>query len=747
MSQAPAILGGCALTAAVSLALGLLLFDALRLPLKGLERAGLSFVTGSAILSLMVFLLAAAGYARKEIYIAFGLAVLAAAAWKRAFRFQSDTHSALSRPWRAGAVVLFGVFTCIYFLHAMAPEFSPDGSYYHLGFVGLYNDSGRLVKVVDNMYAHFPQAVEMLFLHAFSIGRHSAAALVHFLFLIALCTLIYAFGRKIGQPMAGLFAAFAVYASPIVGWTGTRAYIDVAVAAAIFGMFYLLTVWEDSGFDALLIPAGALAGFAFGSKYTAALAIPFGLGFILGKRNRLLRALLLFAAPAVGLFAPWLVRNRVWLGNPFSPFLNRWFPNPHVFPSFERPYADLVGWSEGLSGWAAVPLDLTIHGSYLQGLFGPVFLLAPLALLSLRTAPGRRLCIAALAFAVLYPFNVGARFLIPAIPFLALAIAMVLARKEWLVAMALAGHAITAYPAFLDLYCDPHALRLVATPTLAEAFRGVPEEEFLKSKRFGYEVARMVDRHVPPDAEVFSFVTFPEAYSRKKALTYYTSARANRITEILFTAMDAAPLFKGKPMLTGLSADLSPVCVADYRFEATTLHAIRLVQPTARSVLWTVTDVRIFSGDAEVHLPQSKPSASASPWFAWEAFDGNPVTLWSSREPAANGMYLQTEFAHPVTAGRVTVGGPRNQQGTAARLEGKTENGGWVVLDARPSVAIVPPPRNLRGLAAREVRRRGIEYLLVNEGNLVARDFHERARDWGVETVASAEGFTLYRIQ
>jgi hypothetical protein len=36
------------------------------------------------------------------------------------------------------------------------------------------------------MYAQLSQGIELLFLMAFSFGRHSAAALVHYAFLLAL---------------------------------------------------------------------------------------------------------------------------------------------------------------------------------------------------------------------------------------------------------------------------------------------------------------------------------------------------------------------------------------------------------------------------------------------------------------------------------------------------------------------------------------------------------------------------------
>jgi hypothetical protein len=744
------ILAGAALTGVVCLGLGLLLSDALRAPSKGMERAALAFLAGAALLSISVFLLAAAGLARWYVFVCLDALVMLASWRKRVFRIGASNACGLAPGWRVPALVLFGVFTAIYGLHAMAPEHSPDGSYYHLGFVSLYDHASSLIKITDNMYAHLPQGIEMLFLHAFSIGRHSAASLVEFTFLLALAALIYCYGRRIGQPMAGLAAAFFVYASPIVGWTGTRAYIDVAVAAIIFGAFYTLYIWAEGAPDSLLIPAGLLAGFAFGSKYTAVLTIPFGIcAIVLARKGRLApRPPGLFLGCATLGCAPWLLRNLVWLGNPFSPFLNRWFPNPYIFPSFETQYSALLRSPEGFSGWGSLPLEVTIRGAHLQGLIGPLFLLAPIGILAVRTRPGRWVCAAAIVLTATYPMNLGTRFLIPALPFLALAMGMVMARKGWLTGALLAAHAITAYPAVVGLYADRYALRLDPPPAIAEVVRRVPEEQSLRGKHFGYDVARMVERFVPPDRQVYDFISFPEAYSNKHALMYYTSARANVITETLLTPMDVAPLFGGKPLLSGLSPDLAPVCAMEYRVRARSVSGVRLVQPAgAAGPLWTITDISLTMRGRELPLPAgSRVTASHSRWYAGSAFDASPVTVWSAREPVRKGMFIAVEFASAVELDGLIVRAPRDQQKMRARLEALTGPGRWETLGSEPEVSLTPRPAGLRALAAREVRRQGIDYLLVNEGNPIAADFSEHVDEWGIEKVAAAEGCTLYRI-
>jgi hypothetical protein len=124
--------------------------------------------------------------------------------------------------------------------------------------------------------------------------------------------------------------------------------------------------------------------------------------------------------------APWLLKNWIYLHNPVAPFYNRLFPNPFVLVSFEDTYRRMLSMYELKTRWQ-IPMQVTTYGS-LSGLLGPVFLLSPLGLSALRRREGRHLLLAALVFGANYFSNIGTRFLIPVLPFAALAMALALAQ-------------------------------------------------------------------------------------------------------------------------------------------------------------------------------------------------------------------------------------------------------------------------------------------------------------------------------
>ena len=166
---------------------------------------------------------------------------------------------------------------------------------YHLGnVVRMWRNHG-FAWDYPSMYAYFSQGAEMLFLVAFTFGRHPAAALVHFTWLCTLPLLMVCWGRRFGYPKAGLFAAILVFASPVIGKDGISAYNDLTVATLIFAVFYLLQVWDEYQSPNLLILIGLLSGFSYGVKYTAFLTLPFAVGWVCYRqairRGRLVSAL------------------------------------------------------------------------------------------------------------------------------------------------------------------------------------------------------------------------------------------------------------------------------------------------------------------------------------------------------------------------------------------------------------------------------------------------------------------------
>jgi hypothetical protein len=561
------ILFGAGFTIATCFALGSLMIRGLRLAFPREEERFFSFLTGAACLSLIVFLLAAAGLVQKGVFLALGIAAIALSR-KLARPAPDSTQPQAAMFWRILFYCVFGSFSVIYFVNAMAPEVSPDGSAYHLGLAARYMREHGFHRITTNMYANLSQGLEMLFLFAYAFGRHSAAALVHLAFLVALAFGMVSYGRRFGIAEAGIVGAILVYACPVVGFVSASAYVDAAAACAAFAVFYLLRIWAEDRRLALLVPAGLLAGFCYAIKYTTGIALLYAVVFVVWTLRRQPRALLLavpvLTASAALLVAPWMAKNWLWLGNPFSPFLNSFFQNPYIRVSFEKEYAEMMHHYNGVRSLWSVPLEVTVRGEKLQGVLGPLFLLAPLVLLALRRKEGRPLLAAGAVFLLTYPANIGTRFLIPALPFVAIAMGLLLVgarrfatlncifksdadapARTWTIRIPKSPGLVLvlvqvalSLPWLVDLYCQPYAMRLTRFP-LRAALRLEPEETFLIREHGGYLAARMLETEAPKGSRTFAYDGPPEAYTTRDVIVGYQSAFGNDAMDLINSAADS----------------------------------------------------------------------------------------------------------------------------------------------------------------------------------------------------------------
>src|SRR5205823_2308738 len=143
------------------------------------------------------------------------------------------------------------------------------------------------------------------------------------------------------------------------------------------------------------------------------------------------------------MIAPWLIKNWVWVQNPVAPFFNSVFPNPYIHISFEKEYRQLMRDFGELK--SSIPVEVAIRGG-LGGVLGPVFLLAPLSLFALRYSAGRQLLLAAVVFGSTYAANVGTRFLIPCVPYLALAMGLVFTAARGIAPLLILAQAFASWP-------------------------------------------------------------------------------------------------------------------------------------------------------------------------------------------------------------------------------------------------------------------------------------------------------------
>ncbi len=734
------ILFGALLTVVTATALGSLVFRALSLELQKLEERLLAFVTGSACLSGLMFLLSVTHLVRKGFLLAIAGASMAAAIRFRGHRrLRSATPPLAPVPkiWRWIFGTAFAAFTVLYFFNAMAPERSPDGTAYHLPFVAAYYRAHGFVRITTNLYASLSQGLELLFLFAYSFGRHSAAALLHFSFLAALPWLMLCYGRRFGIASAGAAGAVFVFASPVVGIDGTSAYVDVALATVLFSLYYFLQIWADRADNRLLVPVGILAGFAFAIKLTAFLALCYALTFIAWTLWRaqkpLVRPALLVTAIALVFILPWPVKNWLWAGNPLAPFANRLFPNPFVHISFEDDYLKYFRHYE-LASARQIPYEVTVNGSGLGGILGPLFLLAPISLLALRTRQGRHLLWAAAVFGAAYFSNIGTRFLIPALPFVSLAMGIALARLPPVLITLAIAHAMLSWPSIVARYCSPYAWRLDGAIPFAQAFRIEPEDTYLSRKFPDYLMNRMIEENVPPGAAVLSLGSASSAYTSRPYLVSFQAAPNEVLADIL-----SVPLFSA----------FQPSQIQTFRFPERTAIGIRVTQTAcSKQSMWSIAELRVYDSGTEVPRESTwRLTAQPNPWDVQLAFDNDPVTRWRTWQTGEPGMHMEVAFGRDQKLDAVSLETASYLGDPEILLETMDRSRQWSPVDSRAVENSQRITQSLARAATAQLKLRGIRYLLVGYNDPISPELKQHPGAWGVKLLGERGSARLYQIE
>jgi hypothetical protein len=311
---------------------------------------------------------------------------------------------------------------------ALLPPSEWDALTYHLAGPQQYVERGRFYAAPHNHFLGFPQLVETLFAGQLALtGQLTGAAVLHWGMGALLLLAVGGRAACLGGTATGWLAAVILLSAQTVWIEMSIPYVDLLpMLLAVVGLgvaehwdaargapspqtplpqgerglrraSFTLPPQGGKGWGwgvgrslgslpglrhAILL--GALAGFSLGSKYSALwLVIAFGLLLLWGGRASGWRAALAYAAAyglaALLVFAPWLLRNALYYGNPVYPF---------VFESAEMDAIRQDWYSQPRSGliygeraWQIPLLPLTatvlgVEGAETYGAdIGPLFLL------------------------------------------------------------------------------------------------------------------------------------------------------------------------------------------------------------------------------------------------------------------------------------------------------------------------------------------------------------------------------------
>jgi len=272
------------------------------------------------------------------------LVAFAAAGAGRLRALAGGLADALRKARRTGPFRLFlwavlGIFLLLNLARACTPPHDYDSLEYHVGAPAMYDRAGRVEFLERNVYASFPQNVEMLHFLGMRLTRspdkgaqvgQMLGAAMGFMAALALYRMLVG---TVGKE-AGLLSAAFFYTWPGVTFYSGMPFVELPLifyaTLAAWGVLWSVrrrrTRPGPLGWVAL---AGAAAGSAMGVKYTAALLVflPLLLWAVAWPALGGFRVLecarrgAIYGLVATACFSPWLIRNAINTGNPVYPLL------------------------------------------------------------------------------------------------------------------------------------------------------------------------------------------------------------------------------------------------------------------------------------------------------------------------------------------------------------------------------------------------------------------------------------------
>ena len=373
--------------------IGYIIFSRSSLQIESTPRLLISTGTGMGILGLAGFGLAVIGQAHPILLLIVLIAIpilaivdqslfLAGNDFRKLITDLKDSaHAApVWIPWFAVSAA------ALTFLLALAPPVEAfDALSYHLTAPTWWLTDGGL-RLVNLLQYWFPSLVEGMFVWPLAFGKDSVPQLIHFVFALLTILMAWDWTRTLWGPKAAWWTIAIFLSMPSFTWLAAWAYTDLALAFYSLSALYTLWKWKSTSDLRWLIICGAMTGFTMGIKYTSIiLLIALFALILLWNRKKIrdsIKPIILLAAICILVALPWYLRNWIWTGNPFYPFL---FGGTY-WDAFRAMQLSGAGTGIGfnLSSILSLPLVSTLgyrDVNYFDGKFGPLFLvLSPIVL-------------------------------------------------------------------------------------------------------------------------------------------------------------------------------------------------------------------------------------------------------------------------------------------------------------------------------------------------------------------------------
>ncbi|HXG50599.1 MAG TPA: hypothetical protein VNN77_04225 [candidate division Zixibacteria bacterium] len=431
--------------------------------------------------------------------------------------------------WLWGAIVALALAQVAL---SLTPPIARDELTHHLAIPNLYVREGRIVGVPFAPYSYYPMLLDMLYIPWIYWEIDFVPKLVHGTFGWLTGLLIFAHLSARMNAVYGLLGFFFFASVPAVLRSMHAAYVDLGLVFYSTASLLCLVRWREEGARRWLALAACSAGFAAATKPNGLLSLALlSMVFLLsaasaGAPKRIVGAVALFGTLALIPVLPWLIKNELQTGNPFYPFLGRFFeatrdPAPGIGAAFTE--LGIFAKRKLLYGerwWqiAALPLRVFFSGrdhspQYFDGVLTPLLILGLPWAFKGKWLCEKKLCIGFAALFLGYAIflaDLRVRYILPIVPPLVILLVYAvfniylrIGRPAYLYAGLLFFAAVNA--GYLHRYAQE-------TGAISYLAGGQSREGYLESKLAEYPAMRYVNEQTPETSKIYLLFVGRRAY-------------------------------------------------------------------------------------------------------------------------------------------------------------------------------------------------------------------------------------------
>ena len=484
------------------------------------------------------------------------------------------TEDTRSSPFSGGLISILLVFSLLaviifVFLIDLLPPTGRDALIHHLAIPKLWLKAGALMEIPWSSFSYYPMNLELLYLIPLAMEADWAAKLIHHAFGLLSGWLIFQYVRTRLDTNWGLLASLMFLSTPIIIRLSASAYVDLGLVFFITASWMCLIHWAETRKIHFFILSGISLGLGLGFKYNALIAPVLFVPAVMIIRSRAgdrsaqcLIWGLLFTGLILLPFAPWLIKNYLWTGNPIYPLYNRMWGLDSLAP----PGLESVGlfnqrrylYGESLIEIILVPLRIFFQGKddspqFFDGVLNPFFLFLPLiALIRPRTRELRPLALMALLWMLLVFFRTSyrTRYILPVLPVLTV----------------LTVYGLHEFTVLLNRYLPRTWSHLFLAMLLAvflslnyswafhfwQKMDPVPfltgketRDEYLTRKLDHYEMMKYINNRLDPDAKILLLFVGNRGYFLDRDYYYHSYYSGESLRPALKKAGSARELWQG----------------------------------------------------------------------------------------------------------------------------------------------------------------------------------------------------------